>query len=148
MKKILILTLLFASCTRTIYVPTTEYVKGKDSIRIEYKDSLIYLPAPAQFNEVITNQRSHLETDYSLSNAWIDTTGLLHHNIANVLKIPVKMRTQTVYESHIDTVRLTKTITVTNTVIKQHIPFWAWIGWIILGGGLFWKIRKFFGVPI
>ena len=148
MKKLLFLTILFASCTRTIYVPTTEYVKGKDSIRIEYKDSLIYLPAPAQFNEVITNQRSHLETDYSLSNAWIDTTGLLHHNIANVLKIPVKIRTQTIYEAHSDTVRLTKTITVTNTVIKQVTPLKAWLGWLILGLLGVWKIRKFFSFPI
>src|SRR5574343_548159 len=101
MNKLIILSAIFLfGCTKTVYIPTKEYIKGKDSIVIQKRDSIIYVDAPEQFNENITNQKSHLETDYSISNAWIDSSGLLHHNIANVAKIPQLNHYESKFKRH------------------------------------------------
>jgi hypothetical protein len=147
MNKLLILSAIFLiGCAKTVYVPTKEYIKGKDSIVIQKRDSIIYVDAHPQFNENITNQKSHLETDYSLSNAWIDSSGLLHHNIANVAKIPLKIIYKDVYKVKIDSVLKEKT--VDRKVEVEKTPLKAWIGWILFIGLIAWKFRKKFGFPI
>lgn len=148
MKKLLFALILLASCTKTIYVPTIEYIKGKDSIRIEKKDSIIYIDSPVQLQNVITNQKSCLSTDYSFSLAWVDTVGLLHHSIQNNPKIPLKTSETTVYKENIKEHTKKITILKTVTVTKEHTPLKAWGGWILLAFVVLCKIRKFFGIPI
>jgi hypothetical protein len=144
MRQLLFAALLLTSCTRTIYVPITEIIKGKDSIRIEKRDSIIYIDSPVQQQNVITNQKSCLSTDYSFSLAWIDSVGLLHHSIQNTPKIPLKISRETIYKSKVDSFYINKTIPV--EVVKGKTPLKAWLGWLILGLIGVWKIRKVFGV--
>jgi hypothetical protein len=125
-------------------VPTTEIIKGKDSIRIEKRDSIIYIDSPIQQQNVITNQKSCLSTDYSFSLAWIDSVGLLHHSIRNMPKIPLKISREIIYKSKVDSFYINKTIPI--EVTKEKTPLKAWLGWVILGLIVVWKIRKVFGV--
>lgn len=145
MKRLLfIIPLIAISCTKTIYVPTTEYVKGKDSIVIERKDTTIYVDVPAQLNENITNQKSHLSTDYSFSLAWIDSVGLLHHSIRNFTKLPFKIRYETIYKDKYIEKQKTKTITIEKKVTKNHIPIWCWL--LLIGNVVYlsFRIKRFF----
>lgn len=146
---ILLILILAISCTKTIYVPTTEFIKGKDSIRIEKRDSIIYIDSPTQQQNVITNQKSCLSTDYSFSVAWVDTAGLLHHSIQNVPKIPLKIVYVNVYKSKVDSFYIEKTLPP--KIVKEidyKTPHWCW--WLLSSVSVFvfWRFRKFFGISV
>ena len=136
------------SCTKTVYVDRIEYQKGKDSIIIQKRDSLIYRDVAAQFNEVITSQKSHLSTDYSFSNAWIDDSLQLHHNIQNMPKIPMKVEYVNMYKVKVDSIIKKETQIVEKKVDVPYIPWKAWLGWVLLGAGIVWKFRKFIGISV
>lgn len=142
--KYLIFALLFVSCTKTVYVPIKEYIKGKDSIIIQKRDSIIYIDSPIQQQNVITNQKSCLSTDYSFSLAWVDTVGLLHHSIRNNAKIPLKIVYKDIYRVKRDTVYKSEVKLVDK--IKEVTPLKAWLGWLILAIGIVWRVRKFFTI--
>lgn len=90
MKKIILLLIsvvAIAGCTpRQIFVPVI-----RDSIvEKTVRDTFIsYLP---QKQQVITIKKSHLETDLSFSDAYIDSLGLLNHSIENKGFIPSKTK--------------------------------------------------------
>ncbi len=87
-------------CSSTKYIP----IEGDTRIETHYKERIdtvsIYVPVPAQSSSKITPEAvSYLETDVAGSNAWIDSIGLLHHNIFNKrtslpANIPVKSFTR------------------------------------------------------
>lgn len=87
----ILLTWLFSGCrTRTMYLPSetvihTRYVERIDTVQVEVK-----VPAQSASN-VTTDSTSHLETDVAQSDAWVDSAGMLHHNLANK---PVKLAAQ------------------------------------------------------
>lgn len=71
---------------KTVYVPI---IQRYDSIVLRYvKDTTIDIPI--QYNRNVTSQKSHLETDLAISDALIDTSGLLVHSIQNKGKVPSK----------------------------------------------------------
>lgn len=87
----LLLAWLFSGCkTRTMYLPSetvidTRYIERIDTVTIE-------VPVPAQSASNVTpDSTSHLETDVAQSDAWVDSAGMLHHNLANK---PVKLAAQ------------------------------------------------------
>lgn len=87
----ILLAWLFSGCrTRTMYLPSetvtqTRYIERIDTVQVE-------VPVPAQSaSNVTTDSTSHLETDVAQSDAWVDSAGMLHHNLANK---PVKLPAQ------------------------------------------------------
>lgn len=62
----------------------------KDSCRVEYRERVepvhdtVTITIPVQSAEKITYEgKSHLETDYAVSDAWINADGSLRHSISN-----------------------------------------------------------------
>ena len=105
-------------CSPCRDIATSNYsnTEAKDSSSIEIRwriievhDSvLIYIPVEKQSS--IGEDSSHLETKYAKSDAWVDSTGKLHHNLEN---IPQEIQAHfdgyvltsdtSAYESHITT---------------------------------------------
>lgn len=86
-----------------------QYVPTQTEIRVEYRDSLIFIRdtifvyLPVEEKEVKTLQdSSHLETSVAISDAWIDKENNLNHTLKN--------KVDTVFKYVYDTVLLTKTI--------------------------------------
>lgn len=72
-----------SGCSPRVITETVTEIEYRDSIA--YKDSLIYVPLPAesQSNVALPKDTSKVETSFAESLAWVDTLGLLHHTIAN-----------------------------------------------------------------
>lgn len=92
---------LLASCGICRHRPTIEY---RDSVRVEYRDSLIYkdsiiyvaLPVEESMSHLFLGDTSRLETSLAESVAWADSSGL-HHTLRNKqrewgVKVPVITR--------------------------------------------------------
>ena len=75
-----------SGCSPRVITETVTHTEYKDSL--VYKDTTIFVPIPAesQSNVVLPKDTSHVETSFAESQAWVDTTGLLHHNIRNKLR--------------------------------------------------------------
>lgn len=66
---------------------TPQYVAGKNDStvvikEVVYKDSLIYVPVPAEVESNVADDSSHLETSVAVSDAWWQA-GKLHHRLRN-----------------------------------------------------------------
>lgn len=72
-----------SGCSPRVITEIVTEIEYRDSIA--YKDSLIYVPLPAesQSNVALPKDTSKVETSFAESLAWVDTLGLLHHTIAN-----------------------------------------------------------------
>lgn len=82
---LLIMCMLFSSCSPKVIRETVTETVVERHDSLVYKDSLIYVPIPAesQTNVVLPKDTSKVETSFAESKAWVDTTGLLHHTIQN-----------------------------------------------------------------
>lgn len=69
-------------------------VRHDSIIERTVKDTVIHYAEQKQ--QVVTVRKSHLETDLALSDALIDSAGLLHHSIANKQLIPAKIKIEKV----------------------------------------------------
>lgn len=131
-----------------VNINNREVINDHISTTIIHDTVISYLP---QKQEVKTNQKSKLSTDFSFSIAWVDSTGLLNHSIENFKLVPAKVIEKKVYSSKTERLNITKTITITKTVIKEvivykHDTIW-WIGLIVsilLGLFLLYKANKAF----
>ena len=147
MKKIIFL-LLTAYCLLFTGCKPKEIIvyhdKIHDSIVKEtVKDTFIkWMP---QKQSVIAVKRSHLETDFSFSDAAIDSTGYLRHSIENKGIIPAKIKQTTIKIRELKTVN--KTYYQTKTVIKE-VPTYGFLhysglfGWIALIIFTLYKLKQ------
>lgn len=73
----------FSSCAVQDKIPNTNYrIYQKDSLVIHTE--LVSVPIPQERERIITDlQKSHLETSIAVSDAEIDSAGLLHHTLIN-----------------------------------------------------------------
>lgn len=140
MKKFIFLTVslvLLCSCGICKHCPKTEQ---RDSVRVEYRDRLIYrdsliyvaLPSEASSAHLFPTEHSHLETSLAESNAWVDSTGF-HHDIRNKdrkwgVTVPVMTHIIT------DKAREKSAQIITNTVKVEKPLSW----WQRLRIGAFW----------
>ena len=60
-----------------------ETVSHKDSIA--YRDTTLYIPIPLEKDQAIVHvgDTSRRETSLAVSEAWVDSTGFIHHNLEN-----------------------------------------------------------------
>ena len=140
-------------CKRVQYVPVET---SKDSIVIEKvveRTDTVEIEIPGERVYVIKQDSSHLETAVAISDAKIDSTGILHHNLVNK---NVNLKKEIVYKDKIieKRVEVEKEVPVEVEVPVKYIPnYYKWINilfWCMIGTGLIFvifKMRGFFHIP-
>ena len=135
------------------YIPVESKI---DSIYIEKvveRIDTVNIEVPGEKVYVIAADSSHLETTIAISDAKIDSTGMLHHSLENK---DVELKKEIVYIDRIieKKVEVEKEVPVEVKVPVKYIPnYYKWIHilfWCIVGTGLIFvifKVRKFFHIP-
>ena len=125
---------------------STQKYLAKPSIKIVSKDSLVVhtelvgIAIPNESHSIITKSKSHLETSVAVSDAEIDSLGLLHHTLVNKkdsLKSKIQYVDRIVYRDSIET----KEVPVEVEVKVPYIPkfhqftfilFWIFVLFVII----------------
>ena len=140
-------------CKRVQYVPVET---KKDSIVIEKvveRIDTVNIEVPGEKIYVIAADSSHLETTVAISDAKIDSTGILHHSLENK---DVELKKEIVYIDRIieKRVEVEKEVPVEVKVPVKYVPnYYKWIHilfWCIVGTGLIFvifKVKSFFHIP-
>ena len=113
-------------------------IVSKDSLYIHTE--LVSAALPLESHSIITKSKSHLETSVAVSDAEIDSLGLLHHTLVNK-KDSIKTKIQYVDKiSYRDSIQ-TKEVPVEVKVPVPYIPkfyqftfilFWIFVLFIIV----------------
>lgn len=158
MKKLLLFLLMFfmVSCgvfKRVQYVPVET---KKDSLVIEKvveRIDTVKVEVPGERVYVVAVDSSHLETAVAISDAKIDSTGILHHSLENK---DVELKKEIVYKDKIieKRIEVEKEVPVEVEVPVRYVPdYYKWINilfWCMVGIGLIFvifKVRGFFHIP-
>ena len=140
-------------CKRVQYVPVET---SKDSVVIEKvveRIDTVEIEVPGERVYVVAVDSSHLETAVAISDAKIDSTGMLHHNLVNK---DVNLKKEIVYKDKIieKRVEVEKEVPVEVQVPVKYVPdYYKWINiifWCIVGTGLIFvifKVKGFFHIP-
>ena len=140
-------------CKRVQYVPVET---SKDSVVIEKvveRIDTVSIEVPGERVYVIKQDSSHLETTVATSDAKIDSTGMLHHNLVNK---DVNLKKEIVYKDKIieKRIEVEKEVPVEVKVPVKYIPdYYKWIHilfWCIVGTGfifVIFKMKRFFHIP-
>ena len=96
-------------CSTPKYLPSTNYnIIKKDSLVI--KTELVSVAVPLESHNIITTKKSHLETSVAVSDASIDSLGMLHHSLENKK------------DSIITVIKYVDKIQIRDTTIVKEIP--------------------------
>ena len=135
------------------YIPVESKI---DSIYIEKvveRIDTVNIEVPGEKVYVIAADSSHLETTVAISDAKIDSTGMLHHSLENK---DVELKKEIVYIDRIieKKVEVEKEVPVEVKVPVKYVPnYYKWIHilfWFIVGTGLIFvifRVRGFFHIP-
>lgn len=157
MKKVLLvlLMLMITGCgiNRVIQVPVEtkrdsvvieKIVERLDTVKVEIPGEKVY---------VIREDSSHLETAVAISDAVVDSLGLLHHSLENK---KTELKKEIVYKDKIieKRVEVEKEVPVEVKVPVKYVPdYYKWINilfWCMAGTGLIFvifKLKGFFHIP-
>ena len=133
----------------------------KDSVRVEYKEKIVkvpvtvYVEVPIESHINMTNDSSHLETGFAVSDAamvWIDSVPFLRHTLQNKAQAIGKKDSVEVVEKE-KVVWKTRRVTYTKSEIREkENTRWEKMkillgGWSFLLNGIaiaftIWKIKK------
>ena len=140
-------------CKRVQYVPVET---KKDSVVIEKiveRTDTVNIEVPGERVYVIKQDSSHLETVVAISDAKIDSTGMLHHSLTNK---DVNLKKEIVYKDRIieKRVEVEKEVPVEVKVPVRYVPdYYKWINilfWCMIGTGfifVIFKLKGFFHIP-
>lgn len=140
-------------CNRVQYVPVET---KKDSVVIEKvveRTDTVEIEVPGESVYVIKQDSSHLETAVAISDAKIDSTGMLHHTLKNK---DVNLKKEIVYKDKIieKRVEVEKEVPVEVKVPVKYVPdYYKWINilfWCFVGTGLIFvifKLKHLFHIP-
>lgn len=139
-----VITILFFSCTKTIYVPITNSTQVNIKDSIIFHDSTIYHIIERESLAVIKPSRdtSYLRTNLAHSTAFVDNGGKLHHTLANnstdSLKTVIKWKEKIISRDSI----VTRDKPYPVEVVKTKYPktYWYLLAFFILFIGI--KIYK------
>ena len=140
-------------CKRVQYVPVET---KKDSVVIEKvveRTDTVEIEVPGESVYVIRQDSSYLETAVAISDAKIDSTGMLHHSLTNK---DVNLKKEIVYKDKIieKRVEVEKEVPVEVEVPVKYVPdYYKWINilfWCMVGTGLIFvifKLKHLFHIP-
>ena len=140
-------------CHKMQYVPVET---KKDSVVIEKvveRIDTVEVEVPGEKVYVVAVDSSHLETAVAISDAKIDSTGMLHHSLTNK---DVNLKKEIVYKDKIieKRVEVEKEVPVEVKVPVKYVPdYYKRINilfWCIVGTGLIFvifRVRGFFHIP-
>ena len=140
-------------CKRVQYVPVESKVDSVVVEKIVERIDTVNIEVPGESVYVIKQDSSHLETAVAISDAKIDSTGMLHHSLKNK---DVNLKKEIVYKDKIieKRVEVEKEVPVEVEVPVKYIPdYYKWINiifWCLVGTGLFFvifKLKSFFHIP-
>lgn len=138
MKKLVLFIFMFlvvgcGICKKVHYVPVETF---KDSIVVERLiHDTVSIEIPGDTVQIIAGlgSESHLETKYSVSDAYVDSVGL-HHSLVNK---KIKLEKEIVYKEIEKKVEVEKEVPVEVEVPVKYIPdYYKWINrlfWCIIG---------------
>lgn len=157
MRKILLflLMVIMVSCgvCRRQYVDVPVKVDSVYIERVVERIDTVRIKIPGEKIYVIKQDSSHLETAVAISDAKIDSTGMLHHSLTNK---DVELKKEIVYKDKIieKRVEVEKKVPVEVPVQVKYIPdYYKWINiifWCLVGTGLIFvifKVKGFFHIP-
>ena len=140
-------------CKRVQYVPVETKIDSIVVEKIVERTDTVEIEVPGERVYVIKQDSSHLETAVAISDAKIDSTGRLYHNLINKNK---KIEKEIVYKDKIieKRVEVEKEVPVEVEVPVKYVPdYYKWINilfWCMVGTGLIFvifRVRKFFHIP-
>ena len=158
MKRLLLFLLMFfmvscSVCQRVQYIPVDSKVDSVYIERVVERIDTVRIKIPGEKIYVIRQDSSHIETAVAISDAMIDSTGMLHHSLTNK---DVELKKEIVYKDRVieKRVEVEKKVPVEVPVQVKYIPdYYKWINiifWCIVGTGLIFvifKMKKFFHIP-
>ena len=140
-------------CHRVQYVPVESKVDSVIVEKIVERVDSVYFPVPSESSEVVREDSSHLETSVAISDAKIDSNGVLHHSLVNK---DVNLKKEIVYRDKIieKKVEVEKEVPVEVEVPVKYVPdYYKWIHilfWCMAGTGIIFvifKLKHFFHIP-
>ena len=140
-------------CNKVKYVPVETKIDSIVVEKIVERTDTVEIEVPGESVYVIKQDSSHLETAVAISDAKIDSTGILHHSLENK---DVNLKKEIVYKDKIieKRVEVEKEVPVEVEVPVRYIPdYYKWIHilfWCIVGTGLIFvifKMKGFFHIP-
>ena len=140
-------------CHRVQYVPVESRVDSVIIEKIVERVDSVYFPVPSESSEVVREDSSHLETSVAISDAKIDSNGVLHHTLKNK---DTSLKKEIVYKDKIieKKVEVEKEVPVEVEVPVKYVPdYYKWIHilfWCMAGTGIIFvifKMKHFFHIP-
>ena len=157
MRKILLflLMVIMVSCgvCRRQYVEVPVKIDSVYIERVVERIDTVRIKIPGEKIYVIKQDSSHLETAVAISDAKIDSTGILHHSLENK---DVELKKEIVYKDKIieKRVEVEKEVPVEVKVPVKYVPDYYKrihiLFWCIVGTGLIFvifKLKGFFHIP-
>ena len=135
------------------YIPVESKIDSVIIEKIVERTDTVEIEVPGERVYVIKQDSSHLETAVAISDAKIDSTGMLHHSLKNK---DVNLKKEIVYKDKIieKRVEVEKEVPVEVKVPVKYVPdYYKWINilfWCIVGTGLIFvifKLKSFFHIP-
>ena len=140
-------------CHRVQYVPVATKTDSVIIEKIVERVDSVYFPVPSESSEVVREDSSHLETSVAISDAKIDSNGVLHHTLKNK---DTSLKKEIVYRDKIieKKVEVEKEVPVEVEVPVKYVPdYYKWIHilfWCMAGTGIIFvifKMKHFFHIP-
>jgi len=140
-------------CKKVHYVPVQTKIDSVVVERVIERVDTVSIEIPGESVYVIKRDSSHLETAVAISDAKIDSTGMLHHSLINK---NVDLKKEIVYKDRVieKKVEVEKEVPVEVEVPVKYIPdYYKWINiifWCMIGIGLvfvIFKVKNFFHIP-
>ena len=140
-------------CHRVQYVPVATKTDSVIIEKIVERVDSVYFPVPSESSEVVKEDSSHLETSVAISDAKIDSNGVLHHTLKNK---DTSLKKEIVYRDKIieKKVEVEKEVPVEVEVPVKYVPdYYKWIHilfWCMAGTGIIFvifKLKHFFHIP-
>ena len=125
---------LISGCSSPRYISSSNMrIVSKDSLIV--RTELVSAALPLESHSIITKSKSHLETSVAVSDAEIDSLGLLHHTLVNKkdsIKTKIQYTDKISYRDSIQTKEVPVEVEVPVPYIPKFYQFTFILFWIFV----------------